>query len=206
MAEDLGIINDIGDWVLKHAIEKAIHWQIKYNKRFIMSVNVSGLQLEQVGFAKRLQEIMTSYNYPPSLLELEITETRLIRSSQEVFQELRAIKDIGVKIALDDFGTGFSSLTQLIAIPLDYIKLDTSFISAIGGDNQFEDKRSDRLTRAVLSIAKELELYPIIEGVETEMQCERLKQYGATLMQGYLFSRPLKLDDACNFIDQYNNQ
>jgi EAL domain-containing protein (putative c-di-GMP-specific phosphodiesterase class I) len=109
-------------------------------------------------------------------------------------------------IALDDFGTGFSSLTQLIAMPIDYLKLDTSFIRAIGSENSQEDLRSNKLTRAVLSIAKEFNFKPVVEGVETAIQCERLTEYGASLMQGYYFSKPLPLEEACKFIVEFNNQ
>lgn len=111
---------------------------------------------------------------------------------------------MGCRIALDDFGTGYSSLTQLNAIPLDYLKLDQSFITHLGGDDAVEDHRSDRMTRAVLSIARSFDLIPIVEGVETEIQRDRLLRHGAALMQGYLFSRPQPLPEACQFITDFN--
>jgi diguanylate cyclase (GGDEF)-like protein len=206
MAEQIQLMDILGGWVIRRACMDAMTFPLNRDgSRPGVSINVSATQFQNADILLEVVEhALQESGITPTDVKLEITESTAF--GMQKIDIVNKLRNMGCMIALDDFGTGFSSLTQLIAIPLDYIKLDTSFISAIGGDNQFEDKRSDRLTRAVLSIAKELELYPIIEGVETEMQCERLKQYGATLMQGYLFSRPLKLDDACNFIDQYNNQ
>jgi predicted signal transduction protein with EAL and GGDEF domain len=206
MAEQIQLMDILRGWVIRRACMDAMTFPLNGDgSRPGVSINVSATQFQNADILLEVVEhALQESGITPTDVKLEITESTAF--GMQKIDIVNKLRNMGCMIALDDFGTGFSSLTQLIAIPLDYIKLDTSFISAIGGDNQFEDKRSDRLTRAVLSIAKELELYPIIEGVETEMQCERLKQYGATLMQGYLFSRPLKLDDACNFIDQYNNQ
>jgi diguanylate cyclase (GGDEF)-like protein len=205
MAEQIQLMDILGGWVIRRACMDAMTFPVnKDGSRPGVSINVSATQFQNADILlETVEQALKESGITPSAVKLEITESTAF--GMKKIDIVNKLRNMGCMIALDDFGTGFSSLTQLISIPLDYIKLDTSFISAIGSDNQFEDKRSDRLTRAVLSIAKEFELYPIIEGVETEIQYERLKQYGATLMQGYLFSRPLKLDDACNFINQYNN-
>lgn len=206
MAEQIQLMDILGGWVIRRACMDAMTFPLNRDgSRPGVSINVSATQFQNADILlKVVEQALQESGIRPSEVKLEITESTAF--GMKKIDIVNKMRNMGCMIALDDFGTGFSSLTQLISIPLDYIKLDTSFINAIGGDNQFEDKRSDRLIRAVLSIAKEFELYPIIEGVETEIQCERLKKYGATLMQGYLFSRPIKVNDACNFIVQYNNQ
>jgi EAL domain-containing protein (putative c-di-GMP-specific phosphodiesterase class I) len=145
-----------------------------------------------------VEQALAESGIEPNLVELEITESTAFGIDKlSIIDSLRAL---GCKVALDDFGTGYSSLTQLNVIPLDYIKLDRSFIMAIGGDNPLEDRRSDRITRAALSIAETFDLKTIVEGVETQVQSDRVQKYGAHLIQGYLYSKPLALADACEFI------
>ncbi len=204
MAEQIQLMDILGGWVIRRACMDAMTFPLnKDGSRPGVSINVSATQFQNADILlETVEQALQESGITPSAVKLEITESTAF--GMKKIDIVNKLRDMGCMIALDDFGTGFSSLTQLISIPLDYIKLDTSFIRAIGSDNQFEDQRSDRLTRAVLSIAKEFKLCPIVEGVETEIQRERLSQYGASLMQGYLFSKPLQLNDACNFINQYN--
>jgi EAL domain-containing protein (putative c-di-GMP-specific phosphodiesterase class I) len=139
----------------------------------------------------------------PGLVKLEITESNYLTTDKIAI--LESLRSLGCMIALDDFGTGYSSLTQLNALPLSYIKLDQSFITAIGGSDEADSIRSDRMTRAVLSLANAFDLKPIVEGVETEFQRQMLEQNSANLMQGYLFAKPLNLEDANAFIQRFNN-
>jgi EAL domain-containing protein (putative c-di-GMP-specific phosphodiesterase class I) len=170
-----------------------------------VSINVSGTQfLNPEILIQSVQQALNESGLEPHRLKLEITESTAF--GMKKIDIVNKLRNMGCMIALDDFGTGFSSLTQLIATPIDYLKLDTSFIRAIGSENSLEDLRSDQLTRAVLSIAKEFNFSPIVEGVETAIQCERLIEYGASLIQGYYFSKPLPLEEACKFIVEFNDQ
>jgi EAL domain-containing protein (putative c-di-GMP-specific phosphodiesterase class I) len=158
--------------------------------------DTSGLASERLNACER-------FGIKPVQLELELTESALADAS--VLPLLRRLRNHGFTLALDDFGTGYSSLTQLHSLPLDYIKLDQSFITAIGGDDESNILQSDHMIRAILSIASTFDLKPIVEGVETAFQYERLQQNGGSLMQGYLFTKPLPLEEARLFISNYNN-
>lgn len=206
MAEQIQLMDVLGGWIIRRACLDAMSFPTnKDGSRPGVSINVSGTQFFNPEILiNSVQMALNESGIEPQRLKLEITESTAFGMKQmDIVTKLRTM---GCMIALDDFGTGFSSLTQLIATPIDYLKLDTSFIRAIGSENSLEDLRSDKLTRAVLSIAKEFKFNPVIEGVETIIQYERLIEYGASLMQGYYFAKPLPLTEACKFIDEFNNQ
>jgi EAL domain-containing protein (putative c-di-GMP-specific phosphodiesterase class I) len=169
-----------------------------------VSINVSATQFLEPGILfDSVKKALQESGIDPSLVKLEITESSSLGADKIAI--IDSLRSLGCMIALDDFGTGYSSLTQLNALPLDYIKLDQSFITAIGGSDEADSFRSDRMTRAVLSIANAFKLTPIVEGVETEFQRKLLEQNSANLMQGYLFAKPLKLEEANQFIQKFNN-
>lgn len=206
MAEQIQLMDVLGSWIIRRACMDTISFPANRDgSRPGVSINVSGTQfLNPEILMHSVQQALNESGIEPHRLKLEITESTAFGMKQiDIVNKLR---NMGCMIALDDFGTGFSSLTQLIAMPIDYLKLDTSFIRAIGSENSQEDLRSNKLTRAVLSIAKEFNFKPVVEGVETAIQCERLTEYGASLMQGYYFSKPLPLEEACKFIVEFNNQ
>jgi diguanylate cyclase (GGDEF)-like protein len=205
MAEQIQVMDVLGSWIMRRACLDAKTFSLNADgSQPGVSINVSATQFLEPGILfDSVKKALEESGIEPALVKLEITEsTSLGVDKIAIIDSLRAL---GCMIALDDFGTGYSSLTQLNALPLDYIKLDQSFITAIGGSDETDSIRSDRMTRAVLSIANAFGLKPIVEGVETEFQRELLEQNSDALMQGYLFAKPLALEDANEFVQQFND-
>jgi diguanylate cyclase (GGDEF)-like protein len=204
MAEQIQIMDVLGNWIIRRACMDALKFPLNADgSRPGVSVNISATQFNETGIlVAAVKQALSESGLEPRLLQLEITESAAFNLDKiEILEALRAL---GCQVALDDFGTGYSSLTQLNILPLDFIKLDRSFICALGGEDALKDQRSDRITRAVLSIAQTFRLVNIVEGVETTLQCERVQSYGANLIQGFLFSKPLALDEACEFVTAFN--
>jgi diguanylate cyclase (GGDEF)-like protein/PAS domain S-box-containing protein len=181
VAEDTGLINELGDWVLRTACAEAATWP----EHIRIAVNVSPVQLKCQTLALRIASALASSGLKPSRLEIEITEAVLIRDDEAALAILHQLRAIGVRIALDDFGTGFSSLSYLKRFPFDKIKIDRCFVSDIS-----EADASSSIVQAVVNIATALNMTTTAEGVETEPQRELLRKLGCTEMQGYLFSPP----------------
>jgi diguanylate cyclase len=181
VAEESGTIQQIGEWVLRQACEEASGW----TNPLCVAVNVSAMQLHNPQFTQLVHEILVETGLKPGRLELEITETALIRDFNRALATLRQLKALGIRIAMDDFGTGYSSLSNLRAFPFDKIKIDGSFIKAVDANEQ-----AATIVRAVLGIGRGLKLPVLAEGVETR---EELRFLGAELcdqVQGYLVGRP----------------
>jgi EAL domain-containing protein (putative c-di-GMP-specific phosphodiesterase class I) len=181
IAEDTGLINEIGDWVLRTACAEAATWP----DHIRLAVNVSPVQLKNQTLALRIAGALATSGLRPNRLEIEITEAVLIRDDEAALAILHQLREIGVRIALDDFGTGFSSLSYLKRFPFDKIKIDRCFVSDIS-----EVDASSSIVEAVVDIATALNMTTTAEGVETEAQRELLRKLGCTEMQGYLFSAP----------------
>jgi diguanylate cyclase (GGDEF)-like protein/PAS domain S-box-containing protein len=180
VAEDTGLINELGDWVMQTACTEAASWP----SRVRLAVNVSPIQLKSPTLALRITGALAASGLPPDRLEIEITEAVLIHDDESALAILHQLRGIGVRIALDDFGTGFSSLSYLKRFPFDKIKIDRCFISDIEVDG------SAAIVQAVVNIAAARHMTTTAEGVETEQQRDMLRQLGCTQMQGYLFSAP----------------
>jgi diguanylate cyclase (GGDEF)-like protein/PAS domain S-box-containing protein len=181
VAEDTGLINELGDWVLRTACQEAASWP----DRIRLAVNVSPVQLKSQTLTLRIAGALADSGLKPSRLELEITEAVLIRDDEAALAILHQLRAVGVRIALDDFGTGFSSLSYLKRFPFDKIKIDRCFVSDIS-----EEDGSSSIVQAVVNIAAALHMTTVAEGVETTAQRELLRKLGCTEMQGYLFSAP----------------
>jgi EAL domain-containing protein (putative c-di-GMP-specific phosphodiesterase class I) len=179
VAEDTGLINEIGDWVLRSACAEAATWP----NHIRLAVNVSPVQLKCQTLALRIAGALATSGLEPSRLELEITEAVLIRDDEAALAILHQLRAIGVRIALDDFGTGYSSLSYLKRFPFDKIKIDRCFVSDVT-----EADGSSSIVQAVVNIAGALSMTTVAEGVETEAQRTLLRKLGCTEMQGYLFS------------------
>ncbi|WFU39021.1 EAL domain-containing protein [Bradyrhizobium sp. CB82] len=179
LAEETGLIGEIGEWVLKQACTEAANWpgQIR------VAVNVSPVQFRSKTLALKVAAALNESGLAPGRLELEVTETVLIRDDEEALTILQQLRELGVRIALDDFGTGYSSLSYLHRFPFDKIKIDRSFISDIG-----EPEDSSPIVQAVVHMAAARHMATTAEGVETEAQREILRRLGCSQMQGYLFS------------------
>ena len=180
VAEDTGLINELGDWVLRTACAEAAAWP----HHIRIAVNVSPVQLRYETLALRIASALAASGLPPDRLEIEITETVLIGDDETALSVLHQLRDIGVHIALDDFGTGFSSLSYLKRFPFDKLKIDRDFVSDIEADG------SAAIVQAVVNIAAARGMTTTAEGVETEQQKAILRRLGCNEMQGYLFSAP----------------
>lgn len=185
IAEQCGLIEQIGAWVLREAL--GIARQLPGN--LPVAVNISPKQLQNANFAAMVINALAASNVPPERLELEITESALFSGSDTDTKALHQVASMGVRIALDDFGTGFSSLSHLRLFPFDKIKIDRSFIAQIV---EREDCRA--IVRAVCDMARSLDIRTVAEGVETEEQMTLVQAVGCDEIQGYLLSRPVALD------------
>jgi diguanylate cyclase (GGDEF)-like protein/PAS domain S-box-containing protein len=185
IAEEGNLILPIGEWVLREACQEAVSWNNPLN----LSVNVSAAQLHSPGFVQFVGETLMLSGLAPSRLELEITETALIRDPARALTTLLQLKELGVRIAMDDFGTGYSSLSNLRAFPFDKIKIDQSFIKSINVNPE-----AAAIVRAVLGLGRGLMLPVIAEGVETEEELAFLRSESCQEAQGYLLGRPQSID------------
>jgi diguanylate cyclase (GGDEF)-like protein/PAS domain S-box-containing protein len=184
--EDTGLIIPIGEWVLRQACSDMAKWQkdgISVNR---IAVNVSAHQFKQPGFIDLIKEIITESAINPNQLELELTESILIDNVEHTLDVLTRLRTMGVRMAIDDFGTGYSSLNYLKQFPVDTLKIDQSFIR-----NLPDNKDDAQITRTIISMAHNLGLGVIAEGVETKEQLEFLQQVQCEEVQGYYFSRPI---------------
>lgn len=185
IAEESGSILQIGQWVLKRACQDAAAW----TKPLAVAVNVSGIQLHNPNFVQELHEVLMETGFPPRRLEIEITETALVRDFNRALAILRRVKALGVRIAMDDFGTGYSSLSNLRAFPFDKIKIDGSFVKSVDTSEQ-----AATIVRAVLGIGRGFGLPVLAEGVETDRELHFLKQELCAEAQGYLLGRPAGIE------------
>jgi diguanylate cyclase (GGDEF)-like protein/PAS domain S-box-containing protein len=190
IAEETGLIQPIGRWVLGEAGRQVAAWLAaspEPPEPFSMSVNVSCRQLEHDSIIGDVAGMLRETGLPPQCLVLEITESFLIRDMRAAVGRLEALKALGVRLAIDDFGTGFSSLSSLARLPIDVVKIDKSFVDGSG-------RRNDAVIGAIIELARAFDLEVVAEGVETKEQQHRLVELGCRWAQGYLFSEPLEPD------------
>jgi diguanylate cyclase (GGDEF)-like protein len=185
IAEECGAILQIGEWVLRRACAEAATW----SEPVTVAVNVSTVQIHNTNFAHTLHEILFETGLKPERLELEITETALVRDLDRAVATLRRIKLLGVRIAMDDFGTGYSSLSNLRAFPFDKIKIDGSFIKSVNVSEQ-----AATIVRAVLGLGQGLGLPVLAEGVETAAQLQFLESESCQEAQGFWLGRPAEIE------------
>ena len=186
IAEESGTILQIGEWVLRTACAEAASWP----KPLRIAVNVSAVQIHTPGFAEVVEAVLAETGIDPRRLELEITETALIRDMPRALSALRRVKALGVKIAMDDFGTGYSSLSNLRAFPFDRIKIDGSFVRAVDANRE-----AAAIVRAILELGRGLHLSILAEGVETPAELGFLGDELCDEVQGYLVGRPGPIAD-----------
>ncbi len=183
IAEESGLIVTLGLWVLEEACAQAVQWR---SPDMTISVNVSGRQIQDPDLVTHVVEILDRTGLPPERLVLEITESVLMFDGAKAAQRLAQLRRLGVKIALDDFGTGFSSLSYLHRFPVDAVKIDRSFIEALG-----TDAHSSAIVTAIISMTSALGIAAIAEGVETLAQLTAVRELGSTQAQGFYFAEPL---------------
>jgi EAL domain-containing protein (putative c-di-GMP-specific phosphodiesterase class I) len=198
LAEEIGLIIPLGEWVLRQACATAALWPAQLK----IAVNLSPAQFRSPGLLQAIVGALAASGLAPDRLELEITEAILLQDSEATLAMLYSLRELGVRIAMDDFGTGYSSLSYLQSFPFDKIKIDRSFVRDIA-----ESTGSLNIVRAVAALAKGLGMTATAEGVETAEQLDTIRAEGCTEMQGYLFSRPLP---ACEieklFLSDFSDQ
>jgi EAL domain-containing protein (putative c-di-GMP-specific phosphodiesterase class I) len=192
MAEEAGLMLDIGAWVLEEACRHAAEWwRLWPERRLGIAVNLSNRQLLTGDILGLVRGALARSGLPADMLTLEVTESVLIDDTVGGVDALmRELRSLGVNLSLDDFGTGYSSLTFLNTFPIDIVKIDKSFVKAIG-----TEREDTAIIAAVIAFAKNLDLQVVAEGVETHAQLAKLMELGCPYMQGYLFSHPRPIDD-----------
>lgn len=204
LAEAIGLILPIGQWVIETACAQLSKWQKDaLTRNLTLAVNVSALQFGQTNFVTDVQAAVRRHAIPPNLLKLELTESLLQEGVEATITTMNALKKVGIQFSLDDFGTGYSSLQYLKQLPLDQLKIDQSFVRDLATNS------SDRaIVRTIISMAHSLNMEVIAEGVETNEQRQLLLLDGCKTFQGYLFSKPLPIDQLenliCNVDGAYN--
>ena len=191
LAEESGLILAIGKWLLEESCAQLMEWQQNVHARDLaLSINVSANQFHQADFVEQIKAAIIKYDIPPGRLKLELTESMLLENIEDTIVTMNALHDIGVMLSLDDFGTGYSSLQYLKRLPLDQIKIDQSFVR----DITFDD--SDKaIVDTIITMASNLDLDIIAEGVATEEQRQLLLSSGCVNYQGYLFGKPVPIDE-----------
>ncbi|MDY5047624.1 MAG: bifunctional diguanylate cyclase/phosphodiesterase [Treponema porcinum] len=187
LAEETGMILEIGDWVLNTAFCTLKNWQQKYSFKGIMSINISPMQLKQPNFIENIRNLLIKYNLNPDAVEIEITEGIMIENMNEAIEELNSLKNIGLRISLDDFGTGYSSLSYLQVLPLNTLKIDKSFITGITEKNGIQAN----ITNSIITMVTKMGLQTIAEGVEKNEQLQILKEFNCHIVQGFLRGKPM---------------
>ena len=190
LAEATGLILAIGQWVLETACAQLKTWeQDALARDLILAVNVSAKQFRQVDFVEQVQAAVQRHSINPKLLKLELTESMLQENIEDTIATMNALKEIGVRFSLDDFGTGYSSLQYLKRLPLDQLKIDQSFVRDLAANSS--DKA---IVRTIIAMAQSLDMDVIAEGVETEEQRQLLLDKGCSHYQGYLFGKPVPIE------------
>lgn len=200
IAEDSGLMIEIGSWILHTACKQAVEWETKLGRRLRIATNLSGKQFHHPGLAATVWRAIQESNIEPDQLELEIVESTILEDSVNAAAKLDELRALGVRIAMDDFGTGYSSLSYLRKFPFDVLKMDRSFVRDIG-----KDFRTAAIGKAIIQLAHSLGLKVIAEGVETREELAFLKSERCDEAQGYLISTPLRPDDFNEFLSTYRN-
>jgi diguanylate cyclase (GGDEF)-like protein len=193
LAEELGMLPEVGHWVLQEACKQAVIWQ-EHTPGFELNVNLSASQLGNPALCDEVRDVLRTTGIPPQLLVLELTETVALTDLDESARILSSLKALGVRIALDDFGTGFSSLSHLGILPVDVVKIDKSFVQAM------QESGGASVAEAVLQIARTFNLSPVAEGVEDAVQASRLRELDCAQAQGYHFARPMPAGDVTDLL------
>ena len=199
VAEDTGLIVQIGEWVLTRACEDASRWMNEEDLKLSLSINISVQQLETSGFVPSVLKAIKKHKLRRNVLELEITESEIMQDVEKAIETLSSLYKKGIRLAIDDFGTGYSSLGCLQSLPINTLKMERSFVSGIKirGDNSIVD--------AIIGMSKGLNLDLIAEGVESQDQKKYLKQSGCSLAQGYHFSPPIPEPELHKLVRDYNS-
>ncbi len=197
-AEQSGLIVPLGEWVLREACRQQVHWRASGFTPLTMAVNISAVQFRRRDFVARIKHVLAETGADPAHLELEITESALMDATPELVARFEELVELGLTLALDDFGTGYSSLSYLKRLPIGRLKIDRSFVDGLP-----DNPEDVAITSATLSLARDLGMDVVAEGVETDEQRRFLRDRGCEAMQGYLFSRPLAVDAFTAWVEMH---
>ena len=190
IAEQSSIINDIGKWVAREAIKQMAFWNKKYNTKLKIGINISPKQIDNVNFASEIIKFIDEYGIETSCVDIEITEASLVNAEEMMQDALSQFSNKGIGISIDDFGTGFSSMSYIKKYPMKCLKIAKELIDNIAKNDIDKD-----VVKSVITLAKNVELRTIAEGVEDETQLEILKELGCDEVQGYLWGKPMSAND-----------
>jgi EAL domain-containing protein (putative c-di-GMP-specific phosphodiesterase class I) len=196
VAEEVGLIVPIGEWVLEHACQEAAKWP----EAIGLAINVSVVQFRNPHLVEVVEQALRASGLAADRLSLEITESVLMQNTQTTLATLKKLRELGIRISMDDFGTGYSSLSYLRSFPFDKIKIDKCFVKDLGSSES-----SIAIIRAVVHLGRALGMPVTAEGVETAEQFARIKAEGCSEGQGFLFSRPCPADAVASTIAQLNH-
>lgn len=194
--EDTGMITIVGEWVLRSACIQIGQWRELGNNPVRVSVNVSALQFQSTVFVSMIERVIDETDVAPELIELELTESLLVTNTDQARETIDKIKALGLSVSIDDFGSGYSSLNYLRNFTVDYLKIDRSFVAEIA-----TNERDRSVARAIIELAKALDIAVVAEGVETEAQANFFSNEQCGELQGFLFSKPLPVDQLQRFLD-----
>jgi EAL domain-containing protein (putative c-di-GMP-specific phosphodiesterase class I) len=184
-------------WVIEQACQQLYDWQRRFDRPDLtMSVNLSQKQFSQPDFVDSLSWVLKSVGLNPETLKLEITERIIMDNDASAKLRAQELREMGVQLSIDDFGTGYSSLSRIQELPINTLKIDRSFISHLSCETD-----STAIVDAIVSMARSLDLTVIVEGIETEYQCDLLRDMGCNQGQGYLFSRPVPVVNATDLLE-----
>jgi diguanylate cyclase (GGDEF)-like protein len=201
VAEESGLIEPIGAWVLREACRQAREWQDAGHEGVRIAVNLSARQFRNQRLASEIRKCLSATGTDASLIELELTESMVMHDPEQTARTLNELKAMGLTLSIDDFGTGHSSLAYLKRFPIDSVKVDRSFIKDLPGDAE-----DAAIVNSVIALARSLRLRVVAEGVETVEQQQHLRSAGCDEMQGYLFSRPLAAQEAAQFLARHRGR
>lgn len=193
VAEDTNFIVPLTLWILKKSCSQLVEWQKRspLNSSLLMSVNLSGKHFAQTDIVEQIRRIIKETGVNPACLKLEITESAIMENAENTIQLLKNLRSLGVHLSIDDFGTGYSSLSYLHRFPIDMLKVDRSFVSTMENGTE-----NGEIVRTIIALAKTLDLKVVAEGIETIHQLHQLRILGCEYGQGYLFSRPVAVEEA----------
>jgi diguanylate cyclase (GGDEF)-like protein len=197
LLEETGLIVEVGGWVMREACRQGAEWR-EAGREVGVAVNVAARQLDRDEFVEEVREALNESGLSPEQLTIEITETTIMANAEETAGRLAAIKEIGVRVAIDDFGTGYSSLAYLQRFPVDALKIDRSFISKMSNDAEGET-----LIRTLVQLGKSLSIETLAEGIEQAQELSLLREESCDTGQGFLFARPLDMDECESFLDNW---
>jgi EAL domain-containing protein (putative c-di-GMP-specific phosphodiesterase class I) len=197
IAEATGLIVPLGEWILNTACTQNAKWQRAGLPPMRVGVNLSLRQFQQCNLVETISHILTVADLKPQYLELELTESVLMDNTEMTVETLRNLRVLGIKISIDDFGSGYSSLSYLKNLPIDTLKIDRTFVTDFAADSS-----DAAIVKTIITLAHNLHLNTIAEGVETEEQAILLSDLGCDEMQGYLFSKPLSVKDLESFLSK----